>query len=163
VLLGDFTHARSSKEGRVPPGLPAEGRLRQRSMTLAAGWRVFEDERFGVDLLGGLRHWSVRSEVRVPLAGVSRSPGDRFTDPLLAVRANARLSPRWTLVAYGDVGGFGVGSEHTRQWLLSANYLHDERWAFSLGLRQLAVDYRNGGTRVDVVLAGPVLGASWRF
>lgn len=163
VLLGDFTHARSSKAGRVPPGLPAEGRLRQRSMTLAAGWRVFEDERVAVDLLGGLRHWSVRSEVAVPLAGVSRSPGDRFTDPLVAMRVNAPLSSRWSLVAYGDIGGFGVGSEHTQQWLLSANYLHDERWAFSLGLRQLAVDYREGGTQVDVLLAGPVFGASWRF
>lgn len=163
VLLGDFTRARSSKAGRVPPGLPAEGRLRQRSMTLAAGWRVFEDERVAVDLLGGLRQWSVRSEVAVPLAGVSRSPGDRFSDPLVAVRVNAPLSPRWTVVAYADAGGFGVGSEHTHQWLLSANYLHDERWAFSLGLRQLAVDYREGGTRIDVQLAGPVFGASWRF
>jgi hypothetical protein len=163
VLLGDFTHSRSSKEGVVPPGLPAEGRLRQRSLTLAAGWRAFEDERAAVDVLGGVRHWSVRSEVQVPLAGLSRSPGDSFTDPILAVRVNAPLSPRWSVIGYADVGGFGVGSEHTHQWVLSANYLHGERWAFSFGLRELAVDYRDAGTRVDVKLAGPVLGASWRF
>lgn len=163
VLLGDFTDARSSKQGTIPPGLPADGRLRQRSLTLAAGWRVFEDERAAVDVLGGLRQWSVRSEVAVPAAGLSRSPGDRFTDPVLALRVNAPLSPRWSMIAYADVGGFGVGSDHTHQWLLSANYRHGDRWAFSAGLRQLAVDYRNGGTRVDVVLAGPVIGASWRF
>lgn len=163
VLLGDFTHSRSSKDGRVPPGLPAEGRLRQRSLTLAAGWRIAEDGRAAVDVLGGLRQWSVRSEVQVPLAGVARSPGDTFTDPIVAVRVNAPLSPRWSVIGYADVGGFGVGSEHTHQWLVSANYLHGDAWAFSLGLRALAVDYRDGGTRVDVTLAGPVLGASWRF
>ena len=163
VLLGDFTHARSSKAGRVPPSLPAEGRLRQRSLTLAAGWRVFEDERAAVDVLGGVRQWSVRSEVAVAALGLSRSPGDRFTDPLLALRVNAPLASRWSMIAYADVGGFGMGSEHTHQWMLSANYLHDERWAFSLGWRQLALDYREAGTRVDVLLAGPLLGASWRF
>ena len=139
VLLGDLSYAASSRQGRVPPGLPAEGQL------------------------GGLRHWDVKTEVRVPLAGISRSPGDRFTDPLLAVRGNLSLAPRWSLIGYADVGGFGVGSDQTWQWLATVNYLHGERWAFSAGLRQLSVDYRDGGTRIDATLAGPLLGVSWRF
>jgi hypothetical protein len=163
VLLGDYSHAASSKQGLVPPGLPAEGQLRQTSLTLAAGWRVHESERLAVDVLGGLRHWDVEARVRVPLAGVSSSPGDRFTDPLVAVRGNLSLAPRWSLIGYADVGGFGVGSEQTWQWLATVNYLHGERWAFSAGLRQLSVDYRDGGTRIDATLAGPLLGVSWRF
>lgn len=163
VLLGDFSYAASSKEGRVPPGLPAEGRLRQTSLTLAAGWRLHQDERVAFDLLGGLRQWDVRAEVAVPLAGVSRSPGDRFTDPIIAARANVSLAPRWSLIAYADVGGFGAGSESTHQWLLVANYAATDAWVFSFGLRQLSVDYRERGTRVDATLAGPLLGASWRF
>jgi hypothetical protein len=163
VLLGDFSYSASSKDGRIPPGLPAEGSLRQTSMTLAAGWRVHQDERIAVDLLGGLRHWSLSAAVDVPLAGIARSPGDSFTDPILAARANVTLSPRWSLIGYVDVGGFGVGSENTHQWLLVGNYQPGERWVFSFGLRQLSVDYRNGGTRVDATLSGPLLGASWRF
>ena len=31
------------------------------------------------------------------------------------------------------------------------------------GYRQLNVDYRDGGTRLDVTMAGPILGATWRF
>lgn len=163
VLLGDFSYAASSKDGQVPPGLPAEGRLRQSSLTLAAGWRLHQDERIALDLLGGLRHWSVRAAVDVPLAGLARSPGTTFTDPLLAARANITLSPRWSMIAYADVGGFGAGSERTHQWLLTGNYQPGGRWVFSFGLRQLSVDYRDGGTRVDATLAGPLLGASWRF
>ena len=163
VLLGDYSYSSSSKDGRIPPGLPAEGQLRQSSLTLAAGWRVLQHERVAVDLLGGLRHWSVRAGVQVPLAGIARSPGSSFTDPILAARANVALAPRWSLIAYADVGGFGTGSENTHQWLVSANYQPGERWVFSLGLRELRVDYRDGGTRVDAKLAGPLLGASWRF
>ncbi|GHC10658.1 hypothetical protein [Thermomonas carbonis] len=83
VLLGDFSYSASSKDGLVPPGVPAEGRLHQRSLRLATGLCVHQDERIAVDLLAGLRHWSV--------------------------------------------------------------------------------DYRDRGTRVDATLAGPLIGASWRF
>lgn len=163
VLFGDLSHVSSSKQGRLPPGLPAEGRLRQSSLSLAAGWRAHEGPRVALDLLGGLRYWSVQAAVDVPLAGLSRAPDARFVDPLLAARLNWTLAKRWSLIAYADVGGFGAGSESTHQWLLAANYLHDARWAFSLGLRELAVDYRERGARVDVRLSGPMFGASWRF
>jgi hypothetical protein len=163
VLLGDFSYAASSKQGRVPPGLPAEGSLRQTSLTLAAGWRVYQDDRVAFDLLGGLRHWDVGASVAVPLVGVSRSPGANFTDPLLVARANVTLAPRWSLIGYVDAGGFGVGSETTTQWLMVVNYASSDRWVFSAGLRHLSVDYRDRGTRVDATLAGPLVGASWRF
>lgn len=163
VLLGDFSHASSSKQGRLPPGLPAEGRLEQSSLTLAAGGRVYASERLSLDLLAGLRRWDLDASVRVPLAGVSRAPGATFTDPLLAARVNIAVAPRWSLLGYVDVGGFGTGSDHTYQWLATVNYQPGERWVFSGGLRALSVDYRDGGTRLDARLAGPLIGASWRF
>lgn len=163
VLLGDLSFSDSSKDGLVPPGIPGEGSLRQTSVTLAGGWRAVQDEGFHLDLLAGLRHWRVRGGVEVPLAGVSRSPDVDFTDPLLAIRANVTLAPRWSLIAYADAGLFPGGSEQTYQWLATVNYAHDERWVFSAGLRKLYVDYRSGGTRLEAALAGPLLGASWRF
>ena len=163
VLLGDLSYAASSKEGRVPPGIPAEGKLTQRSLTLAAGWRLHDEDSFSFDLLGGLRYWNLDASVEVPLAGISRAPGDSFADPLIAARANIRLSPTWSLLAYADYGGFGVGSEETWQWLATANYQPEGRWVFTAGLRVLSVDYRDGGTRLDARLAGPLVGASWRF
>jgi hypothetical protein len=162
VLLGDFSYSKSSKDGRVPPGIPADGSLRQRSLTLAAGWRAVQGETVNLDLLGGLRTWRVNGEVEVPLAGFARSPTKSFTDPIVAVRANFSLAPRWSLIAYADVG-VATESEETYQWMATVNYLHSDRWAFSAGLRQLRVDYRSGGTRLDATLSGPLLGASWRF
>lgn len=163
VLLGDVSYSASSAQGQVPPGLPAEGRLRQTSLTLAAGWRAVEGERLRLDLLAGLRHWNLAAAAEIPLAGLARSPDREFTDPLLAVRGNLTLAPRWSLIAYADYGGFGVGSEDTHQVLATVNYAGSARLVVSAGLRRLSVDYRSGGTRVDLAMTGPLLGATWRF
>ncbi|MGE4430178.1 MAG: hypothetical protein AB7E05_05470 [Sphingobium sp.] len=164
VLLGDLSHSSSSKEGRVPAlGIPAEGRLRQTSLTLAGGYRVVDDPKATVDLLAGGRVWWLRGSVRVPLAGVDRSPNLSFVDPIVGARANIGLAPRWSVIAYGDVGGFGAGSKSTSQLLGTINYQASENLYFSAGYRHLHVDHRSGATRVDVVMSGPLLGATWRF
>ncbi|WP_262983254.1 hypothetical protein [Paracoccus mutanolyticus] len=43
------------------------------------------------------------------------------------------------------------------------NYQVTDQLYVSAGYRQLNVDYRDGGTRLDVTMAGPILGATWRF
>lgn len=163
VLFGDLSTSSSSKEGLVPPGAPARGALTQRSMTLAAGRRVVDDAGQTVDLLAGLRAWQVQGEVAVPLAGVSLSPEERFADPILAIRAHAPLSDRWSLIAYADVGGFGLGSDLTYQVAATANWQATDNLYLSVGFRQLYLDYDQGGTAFKVKMAGPLLGATWRF
>jgi len=163
VVMGDVSWSSSSRSGTVPPGLPAEGKLSQRSLTLLAGWRAVENGRFSLDLLGGARAWSVKSSVTVAGGAMQASPGRDFVDPVLAARMNIALAPRWSTVLYADFGGFGVGSEHTSQILATVNYqVNDNLW-LSAGYRQLNVDYRSGGTTVDAAMAGPLFGATWRF
>ena len=164
VLLGDLSHSSSSKEGRVPAlGIPAEGRLRQTSLTLAGGYRAVDSPGATVDLLAGGRVWWLRGSVQVPLAGVDRSPGLSFVDPIIGARANIALAPRWSVIAYGDIGGFSAGSKSTSQLLGTVNYQASESLYLSAGYRHLHVDHRSGGTRVDAVMSGPLLGATWRF
>lgn len=99
----------------------------------------------------------------MPLAGVDRSPELSFVDPIVAARANIGLAPRWSVIAYGDFGGFGAGSKRTSQLLGTINYQASDSLYLSAGYRHLHVDHRSGGTRVDVVMSGPLLGATWRF
>ncbi|WP_196778707.1 hypothetical protein [Cognatilysobacter tabacisoli] len=163
VLVGDFSYASSSKEGRVPPGIPAEGEFRQTSLTLVAGYRVVDEPGMSIDVLAGARQWRVRSAVDVPLAGISRSPSDEFTDPIVALRTNIALAERWSTVLYADAGGFGVGSDRTSQLVATVNYKITDQAYVSGGYRRLNVDYASGGTRVDVTLDGPLVGVTWRF
>ncbi|WP_333814325.1 hypothetical protein [Tabrizicola sp.] len=163
VFMGDLSWSSSSKSGLVPPGLPAEGKLTQRSLTLLAGWRAVNNQGFTLDLLGGARAWSIKSSVSVAGGLMQASPGKDFVDPILAARANIAMGPQWSAVIYADFGGFGVGSENTSQVLATVNYeVKDNLW-LSFGYRQLNVDYRSGGTEVDVHMGGPLFGATWQF
>lgn len=163
VVMGDFSWSSSSKSGAVPPGLPADGKLTQRSLTLLAGWRAVSNDDMTLDLLAGARAWRVKGSVVVAGGAIQASPGKDFVDPVLAVRANFALAPQWSAILYADVGGFGVGSDNTSQLLATVNYQMNDNLYISAGYRQLNVDYRSGGTKVDVTMAGPLLGATWRF
>lgn len=163
VLFGDFTYSSSSREGLVPPGVPASGEVTIRSLTLAAGRRFDGGAGTTVDVLGGLRAWSVEGLVSVPLAGISIAPEKSFVDPIVALRVNTRLAPRWMLLGYLDLGGFGVGSEVTWQAAVTANYEATENLYLSAGWRHLYLDYEDGGTAFEGSMSGPLVGATWRF
>lgn len=163
VLLGDLSYSSSSKAGVVPPGIRAEGKLSQTSLTLAGGYRVVSEPNVSVDVLGGARLWRLKASVTTPVPGLQASPSKTFVDPIVAVRANFALAPRWSAIAYADVGGFGVGSRSTSQFVGTVNYQVNDGFYLSGGYRVLNVDYRSGGTRVDATMRGPLFGATWRF
>ncbi len=163
VFFGDLTYSSSSRSGRVPPGIPASGKLTMRSATLAAGKRFQAGPRTTLDLLGGARFWSIDGSVSVPLAGVSVAPEANFTDPIVALRTNTQLSPRWSLLAYVDAGGFGVGSDATWQAAVTANYKVSDHFYLSGGWRHLFVDYNDNGANFEGSMSGPIIGATYRF
>ena len=88
---------------------------------------------------------------------------DKLVDPVIAVRGNVAIAPRWSVIGYADIGGFGAGSRSTSQFLATGNYKASERLYLSAGYRHLHVDYRSDGRRADVVMSGPLLGATMRF
>lgn len=163
VFMGDFSWSSSSKTGHVSSTLPATGKLSQRSVTLLGGGRAVQNDNFTLDLLAGARAWSVKSSIDVAGGMVQAAPSKEFVDPILAARANIAIAPRWSALLYADVGGFGVGSKSTSQLLATVNYAVDDKFWLSLGYRQLDVDYRGGGTLVDMRMGGPLIGATWRF
>ncbi len=168
VFLGDFSHVTASRRGLVMvPGVgpaPAAGDLRQTSLTLEGGYRVVDEPGGSVDLLGGLRAWWVNADVDVAGGAVSRSPRHRFADPIVAVRGNARLHPRWTAIGYLDGGGFGVGSDATWQAVATVNFDLSHSVFLSGGYRVLSVDYESdAGSRADLTNAGFLVGLTLRF
>jgi hypothetical protein len=169
VFMGDVSSSSSSRSGAAPVlGLPASGKLTQTSVTALAGYRVAQTETATFDILGGLRHWRVKGAVDVPAVpqvfpGAAASRTVNFTDPIIAARANFQIAPGWSALLYADVGGFGVGSKITAQLLGTVNYQMRENAFLSVGYRHLHVDYRSGGTRFDMRMSGPIIGATLRF
>ncbi|MCC5966119.1 MAG: hypothetical protein JJU24_08270 [Natronohydrobacter sp.] len=169
VFMGDISTSSSSRSGAAPVlGVPATGKLRQTSATALAGYRVGATETSTFAILGGLRHWRVRGAVDAPaipgvFPGANASRSVSFTDPIIAARASFQIAPDWSALLYADVGGFGVGSKITAQLLGTVNYQMRENAFLSVGYRHLHVDYRSGGTRFDMRMSGPIIGATFRF
>lgn len=163
VFLGDLSWSSSSRDGRLSNGLPAEGKLTQRSLTLAAGYRAVQDSSMTLDLLAGARAWRIEADVSVAGGAIRATRSENFIDPILVARANFALAPRWSAIIYLDYGGFGVGSERTEQVVTTVNYQVNDRLFVSGGYRRLDVDYRSGGTSADVTMEGPLLGLTWTF
>ncbi|KRG66403.1 hypothetical protein ABB26_00655 [Stenotrophomonas humi] len=162
VLQADVTHASTSDAAPLPIGVVAKVKVRQSSATVTAGYAWMATERTGIDLMGGLRYWDISAAVNVPGLVSARSDAS-FVDPIAALRWRQALAPRWSSVAYVDVGGFGVGSDATWQVVALANYQANDNLFLSMGYRHLSVDYRDSGKRLDVSLSGPMLGLTYRF
>ena len=163
VFLGDLSTSTSSREGSVPPGIPARGEVTQTSVTLAAGYRAQARPDWTIDFLLGARFWDIEGEIDASAVGIGASRSVSFADPIVAARTNLRLADRWSFLAYGDVGGFGIGSERTGQFVGTVNYAATDRVVLSAGYRQLYVDYEDDGVELEVTFAGPVFGATFRF
>ena len=163
VLVGDLTYSEVSRDGLVPPGIPARGEVTLTSLTLAAGKRLDVVGDTTYDLLGGIRGWKVNGLVSVPMGGIDRAPEKTFVDPIVALRVNSPFAENWSVLSYVDLGGFGVGSELTWQAAVTANYQVTDNLYLSLGYRHLYLDYRDGGTKFEGSMAGPLIGATWRF
>ncbi len=164
VLFGDLSWSSSSQSGVVGPGVPASGRIRQIWGTVAGGYRVVEGPGATLDLLLGARAWNTNASVSVPILGLSAETTFRFVDPLLMARSNLRFAPRWSALIYGDIGGFGVGSDQSFQVLGTLNYQISEQFFLSAGYRYLTLDYQSDdGRELDLEINGPIVGATWRF
>ncbi|MDX1935199.1 MAG: hypothetical protein SFU56_21590 [Capsulimonadales bacterium] len=163
MFVGDFSFVDLSQEGVVPPNVKARGSLRQISLTLAAGYQAVAHRKMTVDVLLGFRSWVLKPGVEAEAGGIDVSREKRFTDIVIGTRRNFHISDDWSFLLYGDVGIFRAGSHATNQIVGTVSYRARRDFFLSLGYRQLKVDYRQDGTRVDARLSGPLIGATWRF
>ncbi|TAD74127.1 MAG: hypothetical protein EAY70_11625 [Sphingomonadales bacterium] len=163
VAVADVSYAALSREGRVPPGIPASGEVSQLAISALAGARVEDSEGLTVDLLAGARLWDLDGQVDVPLAGVALAPGKTFIDPLVAARINAAVAPRLSALLQADIGGFGIGSDFTYQVVATLNYRASDRFFLSAGWRHLHLDYRDRGTLFEGSQTGPIIGVTHKF
>jgi hypothetical protein len=158
------------EQGVPVPGLGAYsgGSARTQSAEVAAIalYSVVEERAVRLDLGGGVRGWWFDTELRLD-AGLqparTQSASTSWVDPVISARGILRLNDRMTLTAYGDVGGFGVGSELTWQAFATLDYQVTPSISVSGGFRWIHIDYDKGSSDISLDMAGPIIGASIRF
>lgn len=133
--------------------------------------RRFESGADAIDVYAGIRRWDADVDVAFQtfLFSGNVAVGDQWTDPLVGVRYLHPVSPRWRLIAQGDVGGFGAGSEFSWNAALGVSYASSDHMQFQVVYRALNVDRESpaigGGSPVDIdlTIAGPLIGFAFRF
>ena len=167
-LLADFMHVRLSEADSVPTpiGIAVDARVKARTTTalLAAQYRSAAADWGYVDLIGGVRHWSLRTDVRLgaPLS-VGGSDTESWTDPIVGVKGLYHLGPRSYVMGWAMAGGFGAGSRFSSDLMGAFGYKLNDQSALLFAWRRLAVDYRESGFVFDSTLQGPALGLDYRF
>ena len=134
----------------------------------AAGlYRLAEQERAFLDVIGGIRYWSVDSELSLSAGLIGQreiTNKEDWFDPIIGLKGLMPIGESKFFVSGAFVlGGFGVGSD--LMWDVNINFGYQWTKGFSttLGYRYLDVDYEDGDFLYDVAQDGLVLGLSWRF
>lgn len=164
VLIGDISWSSSSRTESPAPGLPpVKGSVDSLFITLAGGRRVQAQQDQTIDLLAGVRIWDIDADAAVLGTPFAASRTVSLTDPVIGIRFNRQHTNGFSTIAYGDIGGFGVGSDFTAQIAVTVNYALTENAYVSGGYRYVHLDYEKRGALLDIRLSGPLLGVTWRF
>ena len=119
------------------------------------------------DALAGVRYTKVEQDLDfegdlLPLSG-SRD----VTDPIIGGRYHWKMADKWLLHLYGDIGGFGVGSDLS--WMASG-MIDFQVWKHAsivAGYRALGMEFEKGeGARkfdLNLLVHGPIIGINFNW
>lgn len=140
-------------------------------ITEVAVVRRIDLDHHALDVYGGIRHWNADVDVAIETIFFNDTirTGDDWIDPMIGARYLHSVSSDWRLIAQGDIGGFGVGSDFSWNVAAGASYDASENLSLQLVYRALSVDRESpaigGGSPVDlnITIQGPLIGLAYRF
>lgn len=169
VSFNDFFWTKLSAERDTPGGLFSTAKVGVNLLIIdpEVGYRAFESERGFVDVLGGVRVWSVETNLNFntgTLPGFDVSERKTWAAPVGGVRGVANLSKKFYLTGKFDIGGAGLGADLTSQLFGGAGYRVTKNVALVGGYRWLQVDYSDDeGFIFDTQMHGLMFGAKFGF
>lgn len=81
-----------------------------------------------------------------------------WVDPFVGLRLRVGMTKSWSVIGYGDIGGFGVGSELTWQLFGGLSWQVSPRVAVEFGYRHLDIDYDHDNFLLDMAMSGGAIG-----
>lgn len=169
-FMGDLIYARLHDDIAPPAGVLFSSThevFKETIGTFLLSYRAVDHDRTYLDLFAGARVYSFYSEIvlRPNLApqGFAASGTTTWVDPIVGLRGRCYLSNLFFLNGYGDIGGFGAGSELSWQ-VLGTVGIQAARWCdVQLGYRALGFEYNSGRGKQEITTHGPIMGATIRF
>jgi opacity protein-like surface antigen len=172
-LIADMIYLDVSADASTPRGLVFSNvgsNLSGFVGTMYGGYRLAENEFAAVDLLAGVRLFSLDLDLDFEAGrfGHDRSfdSSETWADPVIGARGRFELGEGVFVNAGFDVGGFGVASDFTWQALGTIGYSFSEQWQVQVGYRYIQVNYAYLGDRnldLNIAFSGPIIGVSYAF
>lgn len=135
---------------------------------LYAAYRLIGSQSGFLDVYAGMRYnyqsIDISAKASTPLANdINTSESKDWVDPMIGLRGQWNINPKWFIAGKGDIGGFDASSELTWSLQATVGYNFTENVFAELGYRHLTTDYQDGGFTYDVDQAGLYTGLSIRF
>jgi hypothetical protein len=167
-VTGDFFWLKLSTTADLPGEATLDVREQQILSTLSLGYAIYETDRTTLDVLAGAALTYLELDLTLntpslPVTERSDSGSRTWIDPYIGLRLRHQLSDRWSILATGMYGGFGVSSDQYWQALAGFNFRMTEHTSLALVYRVIAIDYDRGGLVYDTETSGPNLGLVVRF
>jgi hypothetical protein len=145
--------------------ITAKAKVQNFFLSPEVGYRFVETPRLTVDAFTGFRYWHLGANLRFEpnFLGNTFSTSQNWADPLLGARFQTPLGRKFRFTLFGDIGGFGAGSQLEWQAVPVLGYELNKRFTLQGGYRYLDVNYRSGGFKYDVRMSGLLLGVTIRF
>jgi len=130
------------------------------------GFRICDQCAFlSAELCAGVRFYDL--DIWGEAGGLTVRFGTSEVDPVVGLRLEMPLTPRWMITASGDVGGFGIGTDFSSMLIGEVEYRFNQHWSVQVGWRHLRVE-KNVGTDLlqlhwYATLTGPTLGVKYTF
>jgi hypothetical protein len=169
-IFSDIIYTKLGADADTPRGILADS-VDVTSKTFAGllgvGYSVLEDQSGHLDIVGGIRVWSVDTTIGFnggavgPILG-EKSDSATWVDGVAGVRGNYFFTPEVYLTGWGLVGAGGADVD----WdvALGVGYKFNDSVSAIAGYRALGVNYSNDdGFVFDAVQQGPILGVAIHF
>lgn len=166
-IFGDLIYTKIGTQGDTPHGLlatSADVKTSTFAGLIGAGYSVLENSPHQLDVVAGLRVWSVDTDITLKgahLNGRKRSDGDTWVDGLVGVRGNYAINPKLYVTGWGLIGAGGAQADWDLG--LGLGYRVSKNVSAAIGYRAIGVDYSRGDFKFDAVLQGPMAGLTIRF
>jgi hypothetical protein len=134
--------------------------------TFGGAYRPIETDHASLDLLAGIRVWSVDTRLKLQSGALPDQEfehNEDWIDPVIGLHGRYRFDNGIFLTNLIQVGGFGVGSDLTWDAFGGVGYQFNDSVSAIAGYRHLEVDYEHNGFVFDVEMSGPVIGMTIRF
>lgn len=166
-LVGEIYYVRVSTENATAGPLFSVAKFERRflGLTAAGFYRLLDRDDGNVDLLAGVRRWSVDTKLRLDagaLPGRTVDEDKSWVDAIAGVRGRVDIGSGWYASGWFAAA---IAGESDSAWDVfgGVGYRFKPGHSLTVGYRHQSVDFRDGSFRFDVELSGPAVAYVYRF